>query len=69
MKTHQLFSVPLLEFKHPAATSLCPRLLAFFLARETDQYRDDIVRDTQTGALFESRFDLFTGRTRRFSRC
>ena len=59
MKTHQLFSVPLLEFDHPDAGSLCPQLLSFFLARETDQYRDDITRDTQTGALFESRFDLF----------
>jgi len=59
MKTHQLFSVPLLEFNHPDTESLCPQLLSFFLARETDQYRDDISRDTQAGALFESRFDLF----------
>ena len=59
MKVHQLFSVPLLEFKHPDAESLCPELLSFFLAHETDQYRDDISRDTQAGALFESRFDLF----------
>jgi len=59
MKTHQLFSVPLLEFKHKDADALCAKLLPFFLSKETDQYRDDVSRDTQTGALFESRFDLF----------
>lgn len=59
MKAHQLFSVPLLEFKFSGSETLCPRLLKFFLSRETAQYRDDISRDTQTGALFESRFDLF----------
>jgi uncharacterized protein (TIGR02466 family) len=59
MKVHQLFSVPLLEFKSPESESMCPALMKFFLARETDQYRDDISRDTQSGALFESRFDLF----------
>jgi uncharacterized protein (TIGR02466 family) len=59
MKKHKLLSVPLLEFEHPDAASVCGKLLPFLLNCETDQFRDDISRDTQTGALFESRFDLF----------
>ena len=59
MDIHTLFAVPLIEFRHPAAEELCPRLTRFFLNREQDDYRDDISRDTQVGPLFESRFDLF----------
>lgn len=59
MEIHSFFSVPLLEFKHPDADRLCPSLREFFLGLDQEQYRDDIVRDTQMGDLFESRFDLF----------
>ena len=59
MQLHQLFSVPILEFVHPEADSLCPALRDFFLAREDDDHRDDIARDTQFGGVYESRFDLF----------
>jgi len=59
VKIQPLFAVPLIEFQHPDAATLCAALLPFFLAHETEPYRDDISRDTQTGALFESRFDLF----------
>lgn len=59
MKIHPLFSVPLLEFVHPDAEALCRSLAAFFLAREDEDHRDDVRRDTQLGSLYESRFDLF----------
>ncbi len=59
MQVHTLYAVPLVEFRHPDAASLCPDLKAFFLAREDDGHRDDIERDTQFGRVYESRFDLF----------
>lgn len=59
MQLHQLYAVPLVEFEHPDADALCPVLREFFLAREDDDHRDDIDRDTQFGHVYESRFDLF----------
>jgi len=59
MQIHQLYAVPLVEFRHPEGDSVCPVLRDFFLAREDEDYRDDIERDTQFGEVFESRFDLF----------
>ena len=50
---------PLVTAEHPEAEQLCPVLRDFFLAREREEFRDDIVRDTQVGEVFESRFDLF----------
>ena len=59
MNIQHLFPVPLLNFQHPEAATLCPDLRRFFLDREGAADRDDIERDTQLGAVFESRFDLF----------
>ena len=59
MQILQLFSVPLVEFTHHEAESLCPGLASFFLAHEDDRFRDDRKRDTQLGPVFETRFDLF----------
>lgn len=56
-----LFAVPLAEERMPEAESLNKELTRIFLEAEEagDQYRNEIRRDTQHGALFESRFDLF----------
>lgn len=59
MQIHQLYSVPLVEFRHPEPAGLCNELKAFFLAREDDAHRDDMERDAQFGPVYESRFDLF----------
>lgn len=55
-----LFAVPLAQFKHPNAQALCSELRTLFLAREDDQWRNEIRRPTQAKEVFESRFDLFT---------
>jgi len=59
MQIHHLYAVPLVEFVHPEAATVCPVLREFFLAREDDAHRDDEARDTQFGGVYESRFDLF----------
>jgi uncharacterized protein (TIGR02466 family) len=59
MNVQPLYAVPLVTAEHPDAERVCPMLREFFLAREGDEFRDDIVRDTQVGEVFESRFDLF----------
>jgi len=61
MKLGHLFAVPLAELRIEEPAPLCAELGALFLAREAAgaEYRNEIRRDTQHGALFESRFDLF----------
>ncbi len=61
MKVGYLFSVPLAEFRLEQHESLDQELAELFLARESegDKYRDPIRRDTQHGAVFESRFNVF----------
>jgi uncharacterized protein (TIGR02466 family) len=61
-KVHGLFSTPFVEYRFPDHESLCNDLRELFIECEGqgDKYRDPIRRDTQHGALFESRFDLFT---------
>ena len=61
MKVAYLFSVPLAEFRLEHHEVLDKKLAELFLAREAegDKYRDPIRRDTQHGAVFESRFNVF----------
>ena len=61
MKIGYLFSVPLIEFKLDAHEELCKQLRILFLkrAKENQDVRNEIRRDTQFGDLFESKFDLF----------
>jgi uncharacterized protein (TIGR02466 family) len=59
MQINQLWSVPLVECRHPNPDQVCPSLKTFFLAREDQDHRDDIDRDSQMGKVYESRFDLF----------
>jgi uncharacterized protein (TIGR02466 family) len=61
VKLGHLFAVPLAELRLEEAAPLSAELGALFLAREAAgaEYRNEIRRDTQHGALFESRFDLF----------
>lgn len=56
-----LFAVPLAEERLDKAAELNAELIRVFLGAEKDgdKYRNEIRRDTQHGALFESRFDLF----------
>lgn len=54
------FAVPIAEVEVPHGEDIARDLIPLFLARENDQYRNAIHRDTQHGALFESKFDVFT---------
>lgn len=61
MKLGHLFAVPLAEARLEDPQPLSRELSELFLAREHagDEFRNETRRDTQHGALFESRFDLF----------
>ncbi len=61
MMIGQLFAVPLAEFRLEKPEPLLGDLKTLFLEAEEqgDKFRNRIRRDTQHGALFESRFDLF----------
>ncbi len=61
MKIGQFFSVPIAEFRLESQEALNDDLRALFLEKEAegDKYRDPIRRDTQHGAIFESRFNVF----------
>ena len=56
----RLFAVPLAHYDMPDPERLCASLSELFLECDgKDEFRNSIRRDTQKGALFESRFDLF----------
>lgn len=61
MKITNLFAVPIAEFAMENSDAFCDELRALFLEKEKAgaTYRNEIRRDTQKGALFESRFDLY----------
>jgi len=61
MRLGHLFSVPLAEERFDNPGEFNAELSKLFLDAERDgeKHRNEISRDTQHGALFESRFDLF----------
>ncbi len=61
MKISNLFAVPIAEFWMDDPDDFCAELRTVFLEKEQegDKYRNEINRETQKGALFESRFDLY----------
>ncbi len=62
MKINTVFAVPLVSVHYENAVRLGESLTKLFLEKERlgDQYRNSRIFDTQHGALFESRFDLFS---------
>lgn len=61
MRIGQLFAVPFAEYRLDKPEPLLSDLKRLFLDAEQqgDKYQNEVRRDTQHGALFESRFDLF----------
>ncbi len=61
MEIKPLFAMPLAVEQMPDHEALCGDLSALFLEKEAagDRWRNETRRETQKGALFESRFDLF----------
>ena len=61
MEIKPLFAMPLAVEQIPEHEALCAELAPLFLDKEAagDRWRNETRRETQKGALFESRFDLF----------
>jgi uncharacterized protein (TIGR02466 family) len=61
MEVTPLFAMPFAVDQMADHAALCEELARLFLEKEAegDRWRTDVRRETQKGALFESRFDLF----------